>query len=204
MCVIATSLGSVCSSFSLVAPPLRQSTRDSVYPADPGAVNDWLLSVQALPDSHSFRDECGLDVQEQQARGPASAASYDAPGGAWVMELMLRSGMYAPMETRLFHHIISVCLFYLIPHIAFATCKSPFWYSPTDRGQTRWMLPPSSSMSVPTCAKLFLCDFAVVHAFASPSPLYRTVIGPFQRLDTFRFFHYLLVAACWLLNRLHT
>jgi hypothetical protein len=91
-----------------VAPPLRQSTRDAHYSADHEAVNAWLLSLQTLPDFDSFRHNCGLGVELQHAQSPKSGTSYDAPGGAWVMELMLRSGMYAPMETRLFHHIISV------------------------------------------------------------------------------------------------
>jgi hypothetical protein len=102
---LAASLGSMCSSFALVAPPLRQSTRDAAYPADPSAVDAWLQSLAEQPDSVSFHSKCGPSARTQ---GQTSAASYEAPGGAWIMELMLRAGMYAPMETRLFHHIISV------------------------------------------------------------------------------------------------
>jgi hypothetical protein len=113
-----TSLGSLCSSFSLVAPPLRLATRDAAYPADPAAIATWTSSLPKQQDWSSFDSKCGINEHLIFAQSSTSAASYDAPGGAWLMELMLRSGMYAPMETRLFHHIISVWLL-----SAFAWCS---------------------------------------------------------------------------------
>jgi hypothetical protein len=101
----------VCSSFALAAPPLRQSTRDFAYPANAQRVQRWLRTLDSFPDSDSFEKKCGSDVSAHDVRILKPVAHYDAPGGAWVMELMLRAGMYAPMETRLFHHIISVRVF---------------------------------------------------------------------------------------------
>ena len=114
-----TSLGSLCSSFALVAPPLRLGTRDAAYPADPAVIATWTSSLSKQQDWSSFDSKCGINEHLSFAQSSTSAASYDAPGGAWLMELMLRSGMYAPMETRIFHHIISVWLLLS----AFAWCS---------------------------------------------------------------------------------
>ncbi len=61
-------------------------------------IDDWLLSLPEREQHESARDNASTDADLGRA----------TPGGAVVMDHMLRNGMWAPVETRIFHRIILV------------------------------------------------------------------------------------------------
>ena len=97
-------LGSLCANFAVVAPTLRPSTREAALPADLALVEKWRQSSQQLADL------CSSSTPGSASRQHAKP-NLEAPGGAFVMESLIHTGMYAPTETLIFHHIILVCTF---------------------------------------------------------------------------------------------
>ena len=108
--LIVARMGSLCANFAVVAPPVRNSTRDASFSVSPDVINNWLRSLTNLPDSDSLHDACA-NTNSNGVPHEHSSTVYDAPGGAFVMETLLHTGQYAPTETRIFHHIILVGLF---------------------------------------------------------------------------------------------
>ena len=115
------SFGSTCASFAIVASPIElyAQVNAGIYVIVVGVV---LLNFEYLnicPVQHAFPsheiDEWRLSLSEREQHesardGPSTDANFGraAPGGSVVMDHMLRNGMWAPVETRIFHHIILV------------------------------------------------------------------------------------------------
>jgi hypothetical protein len=82
-------------------------------------IHEWL---QELPDPE--RNHHNNHGQITSKRDNDVSRNYvtrngTIPGGAIVMDHMLRHGMWAPIETRIFHHVILVRVYTLahfIPH----------------------------------------------------------------------------------------
>jgi len=105
--IVVIRLGSLCANFVVVSPPLRNSTRDAAFPVHPDVVENWLQSLPNLSDSDSLHHTC---VNANSDSAQQQHLNMNAPGGALVMEALQHTGMYAPTETRIFHHIILVGL----------------------------------------------------------------------------------------------
>jgi hypothetical protein len=88
----------------VVAPTLRPSTREGALPADLALVDKWRQSSQQLSNP------CSSDTPGSASRQELNA-NLEADGGTLVMESLIHTGMYAPTETLIFHHIILVCTF---------------------------------------------------------------------------------------------
>jgi hypothetical protein len=101
---IAFSLGSLCAYFAIVAPA---RTRNAEGSSNHDVVDKWLQSLPDLPNSDPIDDKYA-NANSDNLSPQHSNINYDAPGGAFVMDTLLQTGMYAPMETLLFHHIILV------------------------------------------------------------------------------------------------
>ncbi len=128
--ILWCSLESTCASFAIVGSPvilesqvgfqrfpLELFLRSSCYSAS-NSSRPNSFSSQHTVSGHEV-EEWQQNLLEREYTGRQGAPSQvsskyinvngTTPGGAIVMDHMLRHGMYAPVETRLFHHIILVC-----------------------------------------------------------------------------------------------
>ena len=99
-----------CKTNRLIALPPDAHNFTSLQHAYPiNEVNEWLQSLSAH-DQHSSRSNSFTNVSSIYVTRNGTT-----PGGAIVMDHMLRHGMWAPVETRIFHHIIlvsDICLIF--------------------------------------------------------------------------------------------
>ena len=133
--ILWCSLGSTCASFAIVGSPVVLDSQVGfqrfplelfLHSSSYSALNSLrpnLFSSQHTVPGHEV-EEWQQNLSEREYTGRQAAPSQvsskyinvngTTPGGAIVMDHMLRHGMWAPVETRLFHHIILVCARFLV------------------------------------------------------------------------------------------